>query len=168
MKPESEEVLSLLVDGEPVDPGALATALAEPDAAATLIEYARVHRAVLDDAAQPGDAFYRRMRAELGTARRRAIAWRTPLAAAALVVLSVLGGTWFGWSLAPVQTVPMPMAVRTPSVPSPGAPVALPQFTPAAVSPGCPAPGPPKPDRVVQFQLGVDWRPGAAAGGNRP
>jgi len=168
MKPESEEVLSLLVDGEPVDPAELASALAEPDAAATLIEYARLHRAVIDDGAQPGGAFYQRMRAELGAPRRRAIAWRAPLATAALVVLSVLGGTWFGWSLAPVQAVPVPMAVRTPTTESPGAPVILPRFMPVAVPPGCPAPGPPKPDRVVQFQLGVDWRPGAAAGGDRP
>ena len=167
MKAESEELLSLLVDGEQVDPDALAAALAEPDATETLVQYARVHRAVLNPETRPSDQFYQKMRRQLEAGPRRTIPWRAALAAAAVIVLSVLGGMWFGWSMQPARTVSVPVAVRTPSAPPPIADTAAPFRI--IVPANCPAPGPPKPDRIVEFVPGDILRPsGAPAGGNRP
>ena len=155
MKVESEELLSQLVDGGMVDPDALAAVLAEPGAAEILVEYARVHRVVLDENDRPSDVFYDRMRVKFGLSRRRPLAWRAPLAAAAVVVLCVLGGMWIGRSTLPTPTVSAPVIVPGPGAHSPTA-VATPLVTPTAAPPGCPAVGPPKPHRVVRLTVRAD------------
>jgi len=166
MKAESEELLSLLVDGEQVDPDALAAALAEPDATETLVQYARVHRAVLNPDMRPSDQFYEKMCRQLDAGPRRTIPWRAALAAAAVIVVSVLGGMWLGWSMLPTRSVPVPVVMHTPGPPNIAeTPANIRILVPA----DCPAPGPPKPDRIVEFVPGDISRPsGAPAGGNRP
>lgn len=186
MKAESEELLSLLVDGEEVDPDALAAALAEPGATDLLVQYACVHRAVRNPDAQPGDAFYEKLRRRLDTAPPRGIrleadgtargprgirlqadwTWRAPLAAAAMILLSLTGGVWLGWSMLPARAVPVPVVMRTPAAPRETAGAATPFRIVAPAN--CPAPGPPKPDRIVQFVPRGASRPGAPAEGNRP
>jgi hypothetical protein len=94
MKAETEEVLSCLVDGEAVDPDALAAALAQPGGVAMLVDLVRVQRAVADDPARPSAAFYESIRPALAPARRaRLFGIRMPAAAAAALALACgLGG----------------------------------------------------------------------------
>ncbi len=173
MKAESEELLSRLVDGEVVDPNDLAVALAEPGASDVLVQYARVHRAVLDDRERPSDAFYQVMRAKLQPRRVKFAAWRAPLAAAAVVILSVLGGVWIGWSVTPARVVSVPVAVRVPGIPVPAQETRPlpPVSVPPAAQPlhvGCPPERPPEAVRVIEFRPGVDWQTGARRSGERP
>lgn len=174
MNTETEQVLSLLIDGEAVDPDELATALAEPDAAATLVEFARVHRAVRGDDERPSERFYETMVSQLAAPRRNVLRWRLPLAAAALVMVSTLGGVWLGssWS-EDAAPVPVPVAagggamdVTLPIVnPSAG----LLWSGPAPAQPGCAGERAPAPDRTLRFTLGVDWQAGARPQrGDRP
>jgi hypothetical protein len=65
MRPEYGELLSAFVDGECVDPGALAEALTDPEAAAMLVSIAQVRSEIRSDASQPSPAFYHRMEAAL-------------------------------------------------------------------------------------------------------
>jgi hypothetical protein len=174
MNTEAEQVLSLLVDGEAVDPDELATALAEPDAATTLVEFARVHRAVRGDDERPSERFYEAMHGHLAALHRTAPRWRLPLAAAALVLLSTLGGVWLGSSWFD-GAAPMPVAVAT-GVGATNA--ALPIVSPdsaalwsasAAPQPGCGGERAPAPDRTLRFTPGVDWQAGARTQrGHRP
>jgi hypothetical protein len=46
MRPESEGLLSILIDGEPVDPDRLAEVLSEGDAAETLVAFVRIRHRV--------------------------------------------------------------------------------------------------------------------------
>ncbi len=166
MKAEHEEVLSRLIDGEIVDPLTLTAALAEPDAPRVLADYAAVQAAVQGEADRPRDAFYEKMRGELRAQVRR-FPLRGPLAAAALIVLSALGGVWIGTSIVPPRAVPVRIAVQGPVAPVPDVRT-LPGPVPAAVVPDCGRPGPPKPNRVVEFVPAAESRPGASAGGNQP
>jgi len=123
---------------------------------------------VADSDARPTDRFYERMQRQLGANPRRTLSWRAMSAAAALVLLSLLGGTWLGRTMLPVRTVAVPVVVRTPGAPAPipaadtGSPSRI--LLPA----DCPAVGPPRPDRIVQLVPGENPRPGVSAGGNRP
>lgn len=98
MTPESEEILSSMCDGASVDPHVLAEALAEPEAAALLVDYARVRRAVETDAEAPRAAFSANLGRVVAHGRRW---WRggpsAPVAVvAALVILAVAAGAIIG------------------------------------------------------------------------
>ena len=92
MEAAREEIVSAFVDGEPVDPAALAEALAAPGARELLLDFVRL-RVALADQADPPAAFVESMRARLAQAPGAA-AFRRPLrlaAAAAVAVLALLG-----------------------------------------------------------------------------
>ena len=123
------EMLSAFLDGEDVDPGDLADALADPAARETLRDFALVRAGVLDDQDRPGSAFYERMERVLAKDRRATSWWRRAVvvpapALAATLVFSVLLAGWVGLQ-------------RLSSQP--------------------PVERPPEPDRVVEFVEGVDW-----------
>lgn len=164
MKVESERLLSDLVDGELVDPDALAAVLREPGAFEVLVEYARIHQAVMDGGEEPSATFYRNVRAELRPPHRRRSEWRR-LAAAAALVVSALAGAWIGRATFPPRTVIVPRVVRVPLE----APVTMtkPAPTPTATSTCAPL-GPPKPDRVVLLTVSSTSASGARGGGDTP
>jgi hypothetical protein len=174
MKTESEQVLSMLIDGEAVEPDSLAAALAEPDAAAILVEYAAVHRAIAADNERPSERFYQAIQSQLAARRRRAIGWHMPLATAALVVVSALGGAWLGasWHSAPAALV-VPAATGNRAFEATASPVRA-NTTPLQVGvgsgepPGCGGERAPKPDRSLTFTPGVDWHAGVPQRGNKP
>jgi hypothetical protein len=92
MKTEAKENLSAFVDGEPVEPMALAAALAEPGAREALVDFVLL-RAALSDEPEPPAAFVEKMRAQLRE-RPRGMAIPRPLrltAAAAVLLLALLG-----------------------------------------------------------------------------
>jgi len=130
MKDESMELLSAFLDGEDVDPGALAEALTDPAAREVLRDFALVRSAVREDPDRPGSAFYARMERELSTERPATRWWRrvVPIPAsalAAMLVAGVLVGTW--------------------------------AVMPSRVAPDRAFEQPPEPDRIVEFVEGVDW-----------
>lgn len=89
---EVKEVLTAFVDGEPVDPGELASALAEPGAREAVLDFMLL-RARLLDAAEPSSGFVDRMRGQLGE-RSGGIGLRRSLrlvAAAAILALAGVG-----------------------------------------------------------------------------
>jgi negative regulator of sigma E activity len=53
MKPSHQEILSALIDGEHVPPAELTDALSHPEAAESLLTFARLRSAVLEDRAEP-------------------------------------------------------------------------------------------------------------------
>jgi negative regulator of sigma E activity len=123
------EMLSAFLDGEDVDPGDLANALADRAARETLRDFALVRAGVLEDQDRPGSAFYERMERVLAKDRRatswwgRAVAVPVPALAAILVLSALLAG-WAGLQRLTYQP---------------------------------PVERPPKPDRVLEFVEGVDW-----------
>jgi hypothetical protein len=95
MSNDSFEILSSLLDGEPVAPDALAAALLAPGAREALVDFARLRAEISDDDSRPSPAFDRAMSRVFGRRRGRAApAWRVLQSAAAVVVLAlaVLGG----------------------------------------------------------------------------
>lgn len=88
---EGSEILSAFVDGEPVEPGELAAALAEPGARETLIDFVRLRVAVAADG-KPSETFTRRMRERLARGPGRRAARLLRLAAAlAVATLATVG-----------------------------------------------------------------------------
>jgi len=98
------EILSAFVDGEPVEPAALASALAVPGAREALIDFVRLRAAFADDR-QPSDAFAQGMRGRL--AGRRSPWNARPLrlaAAAALLALAGVGALDIGRRFRPAPS----------------------------------------------------------------
>lgn len=100
MKPESEDVLSALIDGEAVEPDRLAEVLSQAGAAEMLVAFARIRQRVEDDGAEPGRRFYARMSDVFHPAQAERLMgprWLLPrLAVVLLVVSAAVGGAWFG------------------------------------------------------------------------
>ncbi len=92
-------VLSMLADGEAVDPEALARALRSPGAIDTLVSFAGLRQRLRSRTELPGDGFYRRWQERTSTGfptrRRWPAAARSGVIAASLV-LAVLTGVWIG------------------------------------------------------------------------
>jgi hypothetical protein len=88
MREELSETLSAFVDGEGVDPQALAQALGEPGARELLIDFVLLRSACVS-AEQPSPAFYSAVSERL-TPRRARRALRL-VAAAAVLALAALG-----------------------------------------------------------------------------
>jgi negative regulator of sigma E activity len=100
MESEVSEVLSAFLDGEAFEPSELAAALAEPGARDALVDFVLLRRA-LDDGGEPSAAFVDSMRARLRWGpRRRGLQL---MAAAAVIVLAVLGALNLGGIARPVQ-----------------------------------------------------------------
>jgi hypothetical protein len=95
------EVVSTFLDGEPVDPDALAVALEDGATRLMLVDFVRIR-----EAARQGDAA---LPASLETLRRAPI-WRrvVPLPAVAALVLFVLLASWFAPRAARVDGPPEP------------------------------------------------------------
>jgi hypothetical protein len=112
-EPAVHELLSALLDREPVDPDALAAALERPEARAVLVDFVRL-RTVLqpDGVGEPA-------------ATRRALARRTPgralfQLAAALLLIAL--GALAGHRLSPADAEPPPEPTRVvPLIPAGGA-----------------------------------------------
>lgn len=130
------EVLSALVDGEPVDPVALVAALAVPDAARALVDFAALRALARRDLDEGQAAVVDR------TPWRPAPRswWRVAAAAAVLAVVALAGysaGRFTGGSGA--------VADRLAGADTEEAAVA----SDAA---------PPRPTRVLRFELGTEWK----------
>jgi hypothetical protein len=90
MSPDPLEILSALMDGEPVAPDVLAAALLAPGAREALIDFAGLRTDVGADDSAPSPGLYRAM--ELVLSRRRGLVrpvWRLLQSAAAIVVLAL-------------------------------------------------------------------------------
>jgi hypothetical protein len=121
----SLEILSAFIDGEPVDPAALAAALVSPGGREALLDFARLRSAIAADETQPSPEFHRRMHEVLDATRGGG--WRIwnyrRFAAAAVLALAAAGLLDVG------------VRLRRPAVEQP-----------------------PRPDRVFQFEPGIDWK----------
>jgi hypothetical protein len=90
MSPDPLEILSALLDGEPVAPDVLAAALLAPGAREALVDFAGVRAQIAADDSRPSPAFYRVMERLAGDRRRGAYTpWTILRAAAAVVVLAL-------------------------------------------------------------------------------
>jgi hypothetical protein len=90
MSPDPLEILSALMDGEPVAPDVLAAALLAPGAREALVDFAGLRAEVGADDSRPSAGLYRAM--ELVRGRRRGHGrpvWRLLQSAAAVVVLAL-------------------------------------------------------------------------------
>lgn len=93
MQSDAREVLSALIDREPVDPEVLASLLETPEARAMLVDFVRVRTVVLaDEAGQSVVPLRMAPRPRLLDQRR---AWMG-LAAGLLLFASLGGGFWVG------------------------------------------------------------------------
>ena len=113
MEADVKEILSAFVDGEAVEPGALASALMEPGAREALVDFVLL-RAALADEREPPTAFVERMRRRLGGARPFARLPRSLLlvAAAAILALATLGVLDLGRLVRPVRPDAPPTPTR--------------------------------------------------------
>jgi hypothetical protein len=84
------DVLSALIDREPVDPDALAEALADPEGRARLVDFIRLRaRVTADGASDEGPRFVVRDRSRMKTWSVRAALVLLPL------VVGAAGGAWY-------------------------------------------------------------------------
>jgi len=84
---DSLEVISALLDGEPVAPDVLAVALLAPGAREALVDFAGLRASLAADDARPSPVFYRAMDRILG--RRARPVWQVLRRTAAVVVLAL-------------------------------------------------------------------------------
>lgn len=168
MNPRHVEILSSLMDGEPVDPDVLEQALHEADAVPLLVHAVRLRLAVQEQMATPGPESRRRceaaMRAEavrLGGRWRRLV-----LAAAAVAAMAGAGtvgveiGARWGPLLGPVPAAVPVRAVD--EVPSPASDTPMrwwnresePEATVHAAEPGT--------HRTVRFEPSRNWHEGGS------
>jgi hypothetical protein len=89
------DTLSALIDGETVDPTALAEALADPQAAATLRQFAACRAELRDDPDRPDEAFYATMQQVLRPSWWRRVGSRGVMAAALATALLLAALTGF-------------------------------------------------------------------------
>lgn len=95
------ETMSAFVDGEPIDPTALAAALEDGDARRLLVDFVRIR-----DAARNADG---RLPESLARIRQRPLWQRAvPLPAVAALVLIVLLASWFAPRAARIDGPPAP------------------------------------------------------------
>ena len=140
-------LISDCLDGEPVDPHALARAL-EDEAARGLACDLLLLRAAANGTGseeRPSDAFYARMQGLLAPSTPRRRPWR-PLAAAAAILLAALAG----FASRPLLDSEHPPATVVET--------REPRDEPPANGSAAPMEAPPEPTRVVHFRRGVDWQ----------
>jgi len=127
MNDEPLVALSALLDGEEIEPAALAEALSAPGARELLRDFALLRAEVREDDSLPGPAVYRRLALDSGPVPasswwRRAVPVPAPLLATAAAVLVSLS-VWVGIERSRPQAFEQP----------------------------------PTPDQVLRFEPGVDW-----------
>jgi hypothetical protein len=88
MSPDPLEILSALLDGEPVAPDILAAALLAPGAREALVDFAGLRAGLAADDSVPSPALHRSMNQVFGR-RQGAPAWRFLRNVAAVVVLAL-------------------------------------------------------------------------------
>jgi hypothetical protein len=88
---EGFEVLSALLDREPVDVAQLERSLEDPRGRRALVDFVRLRQATEADDARPRTEFYGRVRRERGS-RWHIISRRISVPVAAAALLAVLGG----------------------------------------------------------------------------
>src|SRR5213593_3674414 len=90
MRPDPLEILSVLMDGEPVAPDVLAVALLAPGAREALVDFARLRAELGGDESRPSPTLYRALDRVLGRRRgSRRPMWRLLRSAAAVVILAL-------------------------------------------------------------------------------
>ncbi len=87
MSQDSLEVISALLDGEPVAPDVLAAALLAPGAREALVDFAGLRAGLAGDDSHPSREFHQAMNRVLR--RRRPPVWQVLRRAAAVVVLAL-------------------------------------------------------------------------------
>jgi negative regulator of sigma E activity len=95
MTPNHAELLSAFFDGEAVEADALAASLQESDAIEFLVEFARLRRAVYEDASRPTEEFCGAMRERLARGERHRESRRRLVQmslAASVALAAALGG----------------------------------------------------------------------------
>ncbi len=137
MKPEHLEALSALFDGERVDPSLLAEALADPQAADALADFAGLSVLAREDRLDPSEAFYTRMEALLSRRglRDRVVRFLLPALAAGLILASGATGFVVRALLGPSEVI----SVERPPVPVQPAPAVL-TWLPPVPGPAAPLP----------------------------
>ncbi len=135
MRPEHLEALSALFDGERVDPALLAEALADPQAADVLADFAGLSVLARGDRLEPSEAFYSRMEALLNRQglRARMARFFLPALAAGLILASGAAGFF----VRALIGAPEVIAVEKPPAPFQSAAALL---TPPSLTPGSSAP----------------------------
>jgi hypothetical protein len=88
---EGFEVLSALLDREPVDVAQLGRSLEDPRGRRALVDFVRLRQATDADDARPRAEFYARVHRERGS-RWRIISQRISMPVAAAALLAVVGG----------------------------------------------------------------------------
>lgn len=92
MMTESGELLSALIDREPVDPDALARILEEPEARTLLVDFIRLRAPLLDDGY--GIPTEKRAATPTTPVRHTGRTWMRVAAAFVLVAVLASGGLW--------------------------------------------------------------------------
>ena len=113
MEADVKEILSAFVDGEAVEPGALASALMEPGAREALVDFVLL-RAALADEPEPSMAFVEHMRRRLGAGRPFVRLPRSLrlVAVAAVLALATLGVLDLGRLVRPARPDSPPTPTR--------------------------------------------------------
>jgi hypothetical protein len=101
MTDEQPELLSALIDREPVDPDALAAALDDPTKRALLVDFIRLRHLILDDDDAGEEPLVNHEQPPVRA--RRSVGLRVALAAGILVAL-ISGTFWINWK--PDTTLP--------------------------------------------------------------
>lgn len=92
MTQDALQILSALLDGEPVAPDVLAAALLAPGAREALVDFARLRAEIKADESRPSPRLHATIEHMLGRPRRpRRVMWRVLQGVAALVVLTLAG-----------------------------------------------------------------------------
>jgi hypothetical protein len=170
MKPEHLEALSALFDGERVDPGLLAEALADPGAGDALADFAGLSVLARKDRPEPSAAFYGRMEALLRHRglRDRMARFLLPSLAAGLILASATAGFVLRAFLGPVDVV----VVERPPAPFPPAPAVV-TWSPNTLGPDAQLPrtarsergAPPTSELRLRF---LRWEDTSAGPGQNP
>jgi hypothetical protein len=178
------ELISAALDGEPASVDDLRRALQAPEGRDALASFLLLRvMAAADDAGLDGDsADVRVTSAGEGASRQRPrpVSWRArgprvPASiAASLAVLAMAASFWAGTALRPQPATGTPRAGVAADVGRPpavvddrsrasGAPkVGQARPEPVAAQTSSPTPAkPPRPTRVLKFEVGVDWRSGS-------
>ncbi len=171
MKRAHAEALAALFDNERVDPAAIESALADPEAPTLLAELAGLRALAQEDIGHPDDAFYAAM-APVLKARRGNRWWRwfgQPALAASILLLAGLTGFYLRPAPTPrLQTTAQP---ARPGGPGPDVPAgetpghAREVAVAPAAAPDVPAGGPPPASLRLRF---AQWQTHGAAATGQP
>lgn len=175
MKREHAEALAALFDREPVDPAAVHSALADPEAPTLLAEMAALRALAQEDVGRPDEAFYAAMAPILRPRRvnRWWRWWAQPALAASLLLLAGVIGFYLRPAPAPQLRTTAQPAQAEPRGAMPLASTTPPRGGQLAVTPGTHAPGEPRaeaggpPPASLRLRFS-QWRAPVATAGGHP